>query len=55
MSIGCIGEARGGAKGPGPPPNSNATNDKNVTKKTIVSSVLVSFSTFAYNSTRIQQ
>ena len=32
-------------------PNWNATNDKNVTKKTIVSSVSVSFSIFVYNST----
>ena len=31
-----------------------ALDDKNVTKKTIVSSVLVSFSIFANNSTRIQ-
>ena len=33
-----------------PPPNLNATNDKNVAKKTIVS-----FSIFAYKSTRVQQ
>ena len=34
-------------------PNWNATDDKNVIKKTIVSSV--SSSIFAYNSTRVQQ
>ena len=44
-------------RGPGGPLPStwNATNAKNATKKTIVSSVLVSFNIFAYNSTRIQQ
>ena len=44
-----------GGRGPGLPQilKKNATNDKNVTKKTIVSSV--SFSIFAYNSTRVQQ
>ena len=34
--------------------NCNATNDKNVTKNAIVSLVSVSFSIFAYNSTRVQ-
>ena len=38
-----------GAGGP-PPSNQNATNDKNVTKKTIASSVSVFFSIFAHNT-----
>ena len=42
-----IGVARG------PAPHWNPTNDKNVTKKTIVSSVF--FSIFASNTTRVQQ
>ena len=37
------------------PPNWNANNDKNVTKKTIVFSVSVPFSIISYNSTRVQQ
>ena len=45
--------SQGGSRGPGPP-NRNVTNDKNVTKKTTVSSVSVSFSTFASNNTRVQ-
>ena len=51
-----LGVARGGG-GAGSPgsPNWNATNDKNVSKKTIVSSVSVSFSIFVYNSTNVQQ
>ena len=49
-----IGVARG-AQGARAPPNWNATNNKNVTKKTIVSFVSVSFSNFAHKSTRIQQ
>ena len=44
-----IGVARGNLGVLGPP-NWNATNDKNVTKKTIVSSVSVSFSIFAYSN-----
>ena len=37
-----------------PIPNWNNTNDKNVTKKPIVSSVSVALSIFAYNSTRVK-
>ena len=43
---------QGGAQAP---PNWNATHDKNVTKKIVVSSASVSFSIFAYNSTLVQQ
>ena len=43
----------GGPVGPGPL-NLNATMDKNLTKK-LVSSFSVSFSIFAYNSTRVQR
>ena len=43
----------GGSGGPGPL-NQNATNDKNLAKS-LVSSFSVSFSIFAYNSTRVQQ
>ena len=45
-----MGVARGGAQGARASPNWNATNDKHVTKKPIVSSVSVSFSFF-----RVQQ
>ena len=44
----------GGPGGPGPL-NRNATNDTNLTKKSLVSSVSVSFGIFAYNTTRLQQ
>ena len=44
----------GGTRGPGPL-NRNATNDTNLTKKSLASSFSVSFSIFAYNSTRAQQ
>ena len=43
----------GGPKGPGLL-NWNATSDKNLPKN-LVSSLSVSFSIFAYNSTRVQQ
>ena len=46
-----IGVARRGARAPSSP-NWNTTNDKNLTKNTIASSGSVSFSNFAYNSTK---
>ena len=49
------GGGGGGGGAGGPTPNWNAPNDKNYTKKTIVSSVWVSFSIVAYNSTRVQK
>ena len=45
---------QGGGTGGSGPFNQNATNDKNLTKN-LVSLFSVSFSTFAYNSTRVQQ
>ena len=47
--------SQGGLGGPPPHPNWDATNDRYVTKKTIVSSVSVSFGIFAYNSKCVEQ
>ena len=44
-----------GGKEPASFPKEIATNDQNVTKKPIVSLVLVTFNIFAYNSTLVQQ
>ena len=49
-----IGVARGRRRGPWPPPNQNATNDKNVQKKPCFFS-FTSFIIFAYNSTPAKQ
>ena len=46
--------SQGVAQGAPGPLNRNATNDTNL-KKSLVSSFSVSFSIFAYNSTRVQQ
>ena len=46
--------SQGGGLGGPAPLNWNATNDKNLTKN-LVSSFSVSFSIFAYNSTRVLQ
>ena len=53
IKVAIIGVARGGGQGPGSP-NQNTINKKNVTKS-LVSSVSVSFSIFAYNGTCLQQ
>ena len=51
-----IGVARGvGCRTPPPPPIEMQPMIKMPQKKTIVSSVSASFSTFAYNSKRVQQ
>ena len=47
--------SQGGPRGPDALlPNRNATNDKNETKS-LISSISVSFSIFAYDSTNVQQ